>query len=209
MILNLKNITAFVLVSVLFTGCTKDDETALPKTTVTISKEDFQTVTNNTDLDLAGWTNFNEVGTWKWREKTYTSSGVTNGYAEFSAYGSGSANTVWLISPEINLDVAENKGVAFEVAQHHLEVDSPNNSLQVLISTNYDGTNVLAATWKPLQANIPTKSVDWYKFLGSNIDLSGYNGKGHIAFKFKGSVTDLTLDGAFQVDNFLFYKLNN
>ena len=190
-------------------SCT-EDETALPKTTVTISKEDFQTAVNSTDLDIASWTNFNETGAWKWREKTYTTGGVTNGYAEFSAFNSGSpVNTAWLISPEINLDVAQKKGVAFEVAQHHLDVDSPNNSLQVFISTNYDGTNVLAATWTPLQANIPTKSVAWYQFLASNIDLSAYSGKAHIAFKFKGSGSDITLDGAFQVDNFLFYKLNN
>jgi hypothetical protein len=189
-------------------GC-NEEETDVPTTTVTISKEDFQVVTNSTDLDITNWTNFNETGAWKWREKTFISGGVTNGYAEFSAFNSGSVNTAWLISPEINLDVADKKGVAFDVAQHHLDVDSPNNSLQVFISTNYDGTNVLAATWTPLQANIPTKNVDWYKFLKSNINLSAYNGKAHIAFKFKGSGTDLTLDGAFQVDNFLFYKLNN
>lgn len=182
-----------------------EDETALPTTTVTISNEDFQTAVNSTDLDIASWTNFNETGAWKWREKTFSG----NGYAEFSAFNSGSTNIAWLISPEINLDVAQKKGVAFEVAQHHLDVDSPNNSLQVFISTNYDGTNVLAATWTPLQANIPTKSVAWYQFVASNIDLSAYNGKAHIAFKFKGSGTDTTLDGAFQVDNFLFYKLNN
>lgn len=189
-------------------GC-NEEETDIPTTTVTISKEDFQVVTNSTDLDITNWTNFNETGAWKWREKTFTSGGVTNGYAEFSSFGSGSVNTAWLISPEINLDVADKKGVAFDVAQHHLDVDSPNNSLQVFISTNYDGTNVLAATWTPLQANIPTKDVDWYKFLKSNINLSSYSGKAHIAFKFKGSGADLTLDGAFQVDNFLFYKLNN
>ena len=202
-------ITLVAFTMAILVSCT-EEETAIPKTTVTISKEDFQTAVNNTDLNFTDWTNFNETGTWKWRERTYTSGGVTNGYAEFSAFNSGSSvNTAWLISPEINLDVAEKKGVAFEVAQHHLDVDSPNNSLQVYLSTNYDGTNVMAATWIPLQANIPTKSVAWYQFLSSNIDLSAYNGKAHIAFRFKGSGTDDTLDGAFQVDNFLFYKLNN
>jgi hypothetical protein len=202
-------ITLVAFTMAILVSCT-EEETAIPKTTVTISKEDFQTAVNNTDFNFTDWTNFNETGTWKWRERTYTSGGVTNGYAEFSAFNSGSSvNTAWLISPEINLDVAEKKGVAFEVAQHHLDVDSPNNSLQVYLSTNYDGTNVMAATWIPLQANIPTKSVAWYQFLASNIDLSAYNGKAHIAFRFKGSGTDDTLDGAFQVDNFLFYKLNN
>jgi hypothetical protein len=206
--LDMKNIvlkiTLVVFSMTILLSCS-EDETALPKTTVTISNEDFQTAVNSTDLDIAAWTNFNETGAWKWREKTFSG----NGYAEFSAFNSGSTNIAWLISPEINLDVAQKKGVAFEVAQHHLDVDSPNNSLQVFISTNYDGTNVLAATWTPLQANIPTKSVAWYQFVASNIDLSAYNGKAHIAFKFKGSGTDTTLDGAFQVDNFLFYKLNN
>ena len=182
-----------------------EEETDIPTTTITIVGEDFQSAVSNTDLDILGWTNFNEVGAWKWREKTFSG----NGYAEFSAFGSGSTNTVWLISPEINLDVAEKKGVAFDVAQHHLDVDSPNNSLEVLISTDYDGTNVLGATWSTLPANIPTKNTDWYLFLKSNINLSAYSGKAHIAFKFKGSGTDTTLDGAFQVDNFLFYKLNN
>lgn len=182
-----------------------EEETDIPTTTITVVGEDFQSAVSNTDLDILGWTNFNEVGVWKWREKTFSG----NGYAEFSAFGSGSTNTVWLISPEINLDVAEKKGVAFDVAQHHLDVDSPNNSLEVLISTNFDGTNVLGATWSTLPANIPTKDTDWYLFLKSNINLSAYSGKAHIAFKFKGSGTDLTLDGAFQVDNFLFYKLNN
>ena len=205
----MKNIVLKITLVVFFmttlVSCT-EDETALPTTTVTISNEDFQTAVNSTDLDIASWTNFNETGAWKWREKTFSG----NGYAEFSAFNSGSpVNTAWLISPEINLDVAQKKGVAFEVAQHHLDVDSPNNSLQVFISTNYDGTNVLAATWTPLQANIPTKSVAWYQFVASNIDLSAFNGKAHIAFKFKVSGSDLTLDGAFQVDNFLFYKLNN
>jgi hypothetical protein len=202
----LKKIAMVATLGIILTSCTKDDETALPTTTVTLAGEDFQTAVNSTDLDLVGWTNFNEVGTWKWREKTFSG----NGYAEFSAFGSGSAiNIAWLISPEIDLDVAEKKGLAFEVAQHHLDVDSPNNSLEVLISTDYDGTNVTAATWTPLQANIPMKSVAWYKFIKNNIDLSGRTGKAHIAFKFRGSGTDTTLDGAFQVDNFLYYKLNN
>lgn len=184
------------------------DDTALPEVTQTISKEDFQTVTNNTDLDLVGWTNFNEIGAWKWREKTFSG----NGYAEFSAFGSGAAvNLVWLVSPELDLDANTNAGVAFKVAQHHLDVDSPNNSLQVLISFDYDGSNVATATWTDIssQANIPVKATAWYEFKSSKINLSNYHGKAHVAFKFRGSGTDTTLDGAFQVDDFIFFKQDN
>ncbi|HMQ43669.1 MAG TPA: DUF5689 domain-containing protein, partial [Mariniflexile sp.] len=45
----------------------------------TIIQEDFQTATNNTNLDFAGWTNFAQAGTWLWREKVFSG----NGYAEF------------------------------------------------------------------------------------------------------------------------------
>lgn len=188
-----------------FTAC-ETDETAIPKTTITLSNQDFQESVDNTVLDINGWMNYNETGSMKWKEQVFSG----NGYAEFSSYASGDAlNVGWLISPELDLEAGENVGVVFKVAQHHLDVDSPNNSLTILISTDFDGTNVLDATWTPLNANLPTKSEEWYKFLATNIDLSSFNGKAHIAFKFKGSGSDTTLDGAFQVDDFIFYKRNN
>lgn len=164
--------------------------------------EDFQTATNNTDLNNPGWTNFAENGTRVWREKTFSG----NGYAEFSAFGSGAAlNTAWLVSPAINLDNTSNELLTFKVAQHHLDVNSPGNSLTVYFSTDFDGTNVLAATWTAVPANIPTMSTSWYQFLGSSVDISGYNGNIYVAFKFIGSGTNTTLDGAFQVDDIKVY----
>ena len=83
----MKNIVLKITLAVFFmttlVSCT-EDETALPATKVTISNEDFQTAVNSTDLDIASWTNFNETGAWKWREKTFSG----NGYAEFSAFNS-------------------------------------------------------------------------------------------------------------------------
>lgn len=166
--------------------------------TQSIYTEDFQTSTNNTNLNTAGWTNFAEAGTWLWREKIFSG----NGYAEFSAFGGQALNKAWLISPALDFTGYTNKSVQFKIAQHHLDVDSPNNGLEVLVSTNFDGTNVLAATWVAVPANIPTTSTAWYAFLGSNVDLSSYSGTIHVAFKFTGSGTNTTLDGAFQVDDF-------
>lgn len=164
--------------------------------------EDFQSATNNTNLDITGWTNFAEQGSWVWREKTFSG----NGYAEFSSYNSGAAlNVAWLVSPAINLDNTVNELLTFKVAQHHLDVDSPGNSLQVYISTDFDGTNVLAATWVTVPANIPTTATSWYEFIGTSYDISGYNGDVYIAFKFTGSGTNTTLDGAFQIDDINVY----
>ena len=166
--------------------------------TQSIYTEDFQTSTNNTNLNTTGWTNFAEAGTWVWREKIFSG----NGYAEFSAYGGQALNKAWLISPALDFTGYTNKSVQFKIAQHHLDVNSPNNGLEVLVSTNFDGTNVLTATWVAVPANIPTTSTAWYAFLGSNVDLSSYSGTIHVAFKFTGSGTNTTLDGAFQVDDF-------
>ena len=166
--------------------------------TQSIYTEDFQTSTNNTNLNTTGWTNYAEAGTWVWREKIFSG----NGYAEFSAFGGQALNKAWLISPALDFTTFTQKLVKFKVAQHHLDVNSPNNGLEVLVSTNFDGTNVLAATWVAVPANIPTTSTAWYAFLGSNVDLSSYSGTIHVAFKFTGSGTNTTLDGAFQVDDF-------
>ncbi|UOK43084.1 MULTISPECIES: DUF5689 domain-containing protein [Flavobacterium] len=168
--------------------------------------EDFETATNNTNLNIPGWVNFAQSGNDLWKEKTFTSNGVTNGCAEFSALNSGDAtNIVWLVSPAINLGTYTNKILKFEAAQHHLDVDSPNNTLEVLVSTDFNGTNVLAATWTSVPFNKPTKATARYEFLTSAVDLSSYSGNIYVAFKFKGSGTDLTLDGAFQVDNVKMY----
>ncbi|MFD2892170.1 DUF5689 domain-containing protein [Flavobacterium chuncheonense] len=163
-----------------------------------VFSEDFQSATNNTNLDIPGWTNFAESGSWVWREKTFSG----NGYAEFSAFNAQALNVVWLVTPAIDLATFSNKQLQFKVAQHHLDVDSPDNSLEVLISTDYDGTNVLGATWTTLSTpNLPTMATSWYEFLSSSVDISAYNGTVYVAFKFRGSGTNTTLDGAFQVDD--------
>lgn len=168
--------------------------------------EDFQTSTNNTNLNTPGWINFAQSGNDLWREKTFTSNGVTNGYAEFSAFNSGDAsNIVWLVTPAINLGAYTTKILKFQACQHHLDVDSPNNTLEVLVSTDFDGTNVATATWTSVPFNKPVKATPWYEFQTSTVDLSSYTGNIYVAYKFKGSGTDTTLDGAFQVDNVKMY----
>lgn len=201
-----KYITRLLVLSVAasgFTACDTEEEFDIPSVIIPYFQEDFQTAVDGTVLDLANWTNFAEAGTRKWGEEVFSG----NGYAEFSAFGSGNAtNKAWLISPAINVDQYDNDFMSFKVAQHHLDVDAAGNSLEVLISTDFDGTNVLAATWTPVTANIPKKAATWYEFAPSSVDLSGYTGTIHVAFKFTGSGTDTTLDGAFQVDDILIYN---
>ena len=126
-----------------------------------------------------------------------------NGYAEFAISGTKVvSNVAWLISPKIDLDVHTNEILTFRSAQHHLDVDSPLNTLDVFISTNFDGVNIATATWTPLKATVPKQATPWYQFIGSGaIDLSAFKGKVNIAFRYTGSGKNAALDGAFMVDD--------
>ena len=163
-----------------------------------VLQEDFSSATNNTNLDIPGWTNFAEAGGRVWREKVYQG----NGYTEFSAYNSGDAsNIAWLVSPMMDMDAQTNEILSFTTSKHHL--DSAQNTLEVFVSSDFDGTNVLAATWQPITANLVTMNDPNYNWINSgSIDLSSYTGNLYVAFKYTGSGTDTTLDGAFRVDDF-------
>ncbi len=165
---------------------------------VAFFSEDFQTAVDGTNLNIPGWTNVATAGTRLWREEAFGG----NGYAELSSFGSGNAsNVVWLVSPGIDMDAQTGETLTFRTAQHHLDVDSPDNSLEVMVSTDFTG-DVTTATWVPVTVALPTSDTAWYEFVPSGgVDLSGYTGTLHIAYKFIGSGTNLTLDGAFQIDD--------
>jgi len=160
--------------------------------------EDFQAAVDNTNFNFPDWTNVAVSGTKLWREEAFGG----NGYAEYSSFGSGNAlNVAWLVTPPINMDEHTGEVMTFRTAQHHLDVDSPGNALEVFVSSNFTG-NPATATWIPVTVTLPTQATPWYEFVSSGgVDLSSYTGTLHIGFKFTGSGTDLTLDGAFQIDD--------
>ncbi|TDE06721.1 DUF5689 domain-containing protein [Flavobacterium hiemivividum] len=165
--------------------------------------QDFQTVVDKTNLSLPGWANIVQSGTIFWKGTVYSG----NGYAEFNTTGAKVlSNIAWLISPKIDMDAHTNEILTFRTAQHHLDVDSPLNSLEVFVSNNFDGLNVTKATWIPLKVILPKQATPWYQFVGSGgVDLSSYTGKINIAFRYTGSGRNLALDGAFQVDDVQVY----
>jgi hypothetical protein len=120
-----------------------------------------------------------------------------NGYAEFNTTGAKVlSNVAWLISPKIDMDTT-NEILTFRTAQHHLDVDSPLNSLEVFVSSNFDGL-VTKATWIPLKVILPKQATVSVWFLAVWTYLLG---KINIAFRYTGSGKNLALDGAFQVDD--------
>ena len=198
----LKSIFLLTTISVVVTGCVKDDDFAIPTVKTPFYSEEFQDIQHNTILDLADWTNYAEAGTIKWKERIYQG----NGYAEFNTFGSGNLSNIgWLISPAYDLSGYENVKFSFQSAQNFVSDDA--NKLQVYVSTNYDGTNVTAAIWTEMTCTVATKSTAGYTFIPSGeVDLSAYNGQTiNIAFKVTGSGTNTNLDGLFQVDNLYVY----
>lgn len=164
-----------------------------------VLEENFDSGTDNTNLNFPGWTNFAEVGSELWTEQIFSG----NGYAEFSGFRTNDAvNIGWLVSPGVDMSAHSQVFVNFMLAQHHLD-DDQNNTLEVFVSTDFDGTNVTSATWNPITVNIPTESDSWYQFKDAGlVDLSSYTGTLYVGFKYVGSGTDTNLDGAYMIDDF-------
>ena len=169
------------------------------KRNVPLFAEDFQSVKNNVNFALPGWSNIVEKATKLWKSMLYAG----NGYAEFNTTSTTAAeNIAWLVSPKIDLTEYKNTVLSFRSAQHDLKVDSPLNALEVYVSTNFDGSNISKAKWTKLEAKVASLSTPTREFISSGgIDLSAYSGKINIAFKYIGSGKDKTLNGAFMVDD--------
>lgn len=188
----------------LLSSCVSDDDTELANYTPTLAGTDFEVGLYDGDaLEIQGWQNYAEAGDMPWKSQYYGD----NNYAEFTAYepiaeDRDAVNIGWLISPAVNMDLHTGEVLAFQISQSY--VTNPANTFQVLISTDYDGNeaNITSATWTPLPANVPGTSATYFEFQDSgDIDLSGYTGTVHIAFKVVGSGTNPNLDGGYQIDN--------
>jgi hypothetical protein len=186
----------------LLASCTQDDDYTTAPFTPLLLGEDFFHSEDNTPLVITGWENIATTGSAKWKQQAYGG----NGYAEFTSYQSGDAtNVAWLISPEVDMDAHDGEILRFQVSQSYV-TNTAANKLEVLISTDYDGTNFATATWSPVQANLPTADAIYFEFQDSGkIDISGLTGKMHVAFKVTGSGTNTALDGSYQIDNVRVY----
>jgi hypothetical protein len=183
-------------------SCSPEDDIKNPNFTQSTFSEDFSVgAVDNTILDTQNWSNIAEVGNSKWTEQIYSG----NAYAEFSSYQSGNATNIgWLVSPQFDLGTDQNKVLVFMASQSY--VTSSANSLEILISTDYDGTNLTTANWQNLAATLPSTSSAYFEFIKSGeIDLSAYTGNVNLAFRVKGSGTNTALDGSYQVDDINVY----
>lgn len=165
-----------------------------------LASEDFETVVNNQPINVAGWQNIAETGTYTWTGKSHDN----NLYAQFSANKAPGETVGWLISPEYDLAGKKEVRLSFDLKIGYYNADC----LQVLVSEDYDGdpANLSAAHWTDLTSKfiLPKEPVSGYtaSWLVSGVaSLSAYADKKiHVAFKYVGDGTD-SKTTTYQIDN--------
>jgi hypothetical protein len=146
----------------------------------TVFEEDFQTITNEAQLDPLGWTNVNVNGG---GERFEDSSFSGNRYMKISAFGTGeNPLEAWLVTPTINLDSTTEEELTFDISSNF----ETGKVLSVFITDNFTG-DPTTTEWTILDANVPTGGGGFGSFVSSTINISCLDGDVHVAFKYLGA----------------------
>ena len=167
--------------------------------------EDFSTILLQQDFEatsgeirIPNWTNYIEAGSKKWR--SYTDANSLSRAANIGSFRSSDDDTIsWLITEGLNLDTTLEEYLSFETSTSFAD----GSTLEVLISENWDGTEVAIknANWISLPARIASNNDDFNSFKNSTfINLSAYSGTVYIAFKYLGNGNE-NFDGTYELDN--------
>lgn len=164
--------------------------------------ENFEGIAAGKLTSLKDWLNegdwfISSKGGADWKVTSYDN----NQYVQYSAYNTKGACEAWLVTPEIALGTDDK--LSFDVNVGNWNADC----LSVLISTDFDGSDVGAAEWTDITSAfaIPDKPAKGYGNFASagKYSLAVYNGQNvRIAFKYVG-------DGAnektttYQIDNIM------
>ncbi len=175
-------------------GCTKDSDVVVTEPSKTMFAENF----NNSSITTTGWYNINQNGVTNWTRAVYKN----DGYAKISSYygGTGHDAVSWLVSPAIDMDTQDGEKLFFQSCQDGF-VKNSINSLELYISSNFNGTNFSDADWVKVDCKVATPNDIKFIYVDSGaLDLSKYTGKIHFAFKYIGYAAS-NLNGGYQVDN--------
>ena len=149
-------------------------------TSVTIFEEDFESITNESQLDPLGWTNVNISGG---SERYEDSSFSGNRYLKISAFGTNEDPLeAWLVTPVINLDATTGEELTFKISSNF----ETGKILTAFITNNFTG-DPLTTEWIQLDANIPIGDSGFGDFVESTINISCLDGDIHVAFKYVGA----------------------
>jgi hypothetical protein len=164
-------------------------------TPVETLSEDFGSFSDNATIYISGWQNLATAGGRLWLAKVFSG----NPYAQATGYNSSLTSMVtWLITRPVI--ISTQKVLTFQTAKAYWAHTGTNFPMEVLFSTDYDGTNITTATWTPLTAVLAQKTDADHAWINSgDVNLPVMAGQsGVIAFKYTGSDTEST---SYRVDN--------
>ena len=162
----------------------------------------FEDQNINSPINIPGWTNYIESGSEAWEAFVDNGANQSLGIsARIRPTNSGDASTIsWLISPEIPVETSSKVTLEFKTSNSFSNL----SILQVLYSTGWDGTEegITSANWGIITDAfiVPDDQFfgDWVN--SGLVDMSCFEGNGHIAFKYTGS-GDENEDGAYELDD--------
>ena len=169
--------------------------------TENIFADNFESQSTNSPISGNGWTNYIQEGSEGWEAYTATGTNASLGIsARVGSFQSGDASSIaWLITPAINLDAQNNETFVFQTSNSF----SDGSNMEVLFSTDWDGTEagVATASWGVVSDAYITQDSDFFGdwFDSGNVDLSCADGTIYIAFKYTGS-GDAGFDGSYELD---------
>jgi hypothetical protein len=191
----LKYIVGMLLGVFLYTSCSNLDESEFNLTTTgetLLYSEAF-------DTDLGDFTAMSTVGDTAW----WYSSSYTCAYMTGYVGGSKTAQTSWLISPEVDLSSVSSAYFYFSHAGRYFS--TPTSEATVWVSADYsDDLNPNSATWT--QVTVPNyfSNSDFTFVNTGDISLTAFAGqKIHIALKYSSTSSSA---GTWEVKNFFVYS---
>ena len=164
-------------------------------TPVETLSENFDSFGDNDDIYITGWQNIATTGGRIWLAKVFSG----NSYAQATGYNSNLQSMVtWLITRPVN--ISTQKILTFQTAKAYWAHTGTNFPMEVLISTDYNGSNISTATWTPVTAVLAKQSDPDHTFINSgNVNLPVSAGKSAvIAVRYTGSNTEST---SYRIDN--------
>lgn len=130
-----------------------------------------------------GWISKDVVGGRDWLNRVFSN----NYYAQATSNGSNAINEIWMVSKEIDLTSAIAPNFTFNINVGYWNA----NCLTVLISENFNGTDIGTAAWTDISSSftLPETPTNGYGVLApaGTADFTAYKGKKvRIAFKYNG-----------------------
>ena len=107
---------------------------------------DFEDQNINSPVNIAGWTNYVEGGTQPWEAFVDNSANQSLGISAIGSFNSGDDSTIsWLINPAIPISTISKVTLEFKTSNSF----SDDSNMEVLYSTNWDGTEegILTVDW--------------------------------------------------------------